>query len=449
MTVTIKRRSSRRAVEPHVCWQRLGEASCVGDETSLRAAHRLSQRMPSLSADAFVAANTVTRFLLAQKWRYHPNVYSLPEMVERRAGNCLGLSCLYGALLEARGLQPTYELVVGPKAFHRRDEQVILDHLLGGHVFSFESPLLPERAVRGCELLHFCTLEHPRLVLEGKRFETTTLAEQEPSEITAESVRVINYQQLVSMVLYERAHGLCDGLRPDLALAQRLLERAHGLDPQNAELVYEQSTIALQQFDDESFDRAFATYTSKEETHSQYYLQRHYLSGSVEDLDRGLVGNPTDMRLWTLRHVVFEQDQSTQRANFAVVAQCVARSEFMNLGTFYAQHAYLLAKLFPNDAVSLLKRSRDAGTNPFVYHLALVGLGLSKKVRWSGKDTLDDHLAPLLQELAPTTPWQETRLAWITRNHPECRGRWDSVVQQYGGRRTFRDTVAILEHCWN
>ena len=408
------------------------------------AVERLASKVPTLSSRAFDAANELAKFLLSKGWRYDLRTYQLPRMFKRKAGNCLGLSHLYGALLQAKGFQPEYELVVGPNGYQRRHEQTVLQRLLSGEVFSFDEPLLPERQMEGSDLLHFCTLEHPRLVLDGKRFETTTLAEQEPSTVTGEAIRPLSYQALTGLVLYEQANADCNGKSPDFDLGQRLLQQAVECDPENREVLSEQATIALHMFRDDEYASSQNAYAAVEGNDSQYFLQRYYLLGDEADLDRGLEKNPTDMRLWVLRHVVLEQDIRTQRANFAVAAQCIARSEILNLGDFYAQHAVLFGKLFPDDAVPLLEFSRNAGTNPFEFHLALLALCKKKEKKGIYQRLLHDTF----KKYPPKSPLQAVRLLFHARSVPAYAEQWQSLQDQFGRYRTFQSTVAALEHQW-
>src|SRR3989344_123702 len=406
---------------------------------------KFALNVPQLASRAFDAANGLTRFLLAKGWRYDLRTYQLFRMFKKKTGNCLGLSCLYGALLQAKGFQPEYELVVGPNGYQRRIEQGVLDRLLSGGVFPFDEPLLPERQMQGGDLLHFCTLEHPRLVLDGQRFETTTLAEQEPSTITGESVRSLSYQALTGLVYYEQANAACNGKRPDFTLGQQLLQEAIACDPENREALSEKVTIPLHAFEDDEYAASQGAYAEIGGNDSQYFLQRYYLFGDEADLDRGLEKNPTDMRLWVLKHVVLEQDIRNQRANIAVAAQCIARSEILNLGDFYAQHAALLGKLFPEDAISLLGSSRNASTDPFGFYLALVALSGKQKVSTLYINRL---LNVMGEKYRPSSPFQEARLFFHLKSHPRYSDRWDSLCCQFGNRRTFQDTVAGLEQQW-
>lgn len=408
------------------------------------ALEKFALRVPTLSLRAFDAANELTTFLLQKGWRYDLRTYQLPHMLRRKAGNCLGLSCLYGALLKAKGFQPHYELVIGPNGYQRRYEQTVLDRLLSGEAFSFDEPLLPECQMQGRDLLHFCTLEHPRLVLDGKRFETTTLTEQEPSSVVGEYIRPLSYQALTGLVLYEQANAACNGKSPDFDLGQRLLQQAMECDPENREVLSEQATIAMHMFRDDEYASSQQAYVSADGNDSQYYLQRYYLLGDEADLDRGLEKNPTDMRLWVLRHVVLEQDIRTQRANFAVAAQCIARSEVLNLGDFYAQHAALLAKLFPEDAVALLEFSRNAGTNPFEFRLALLALCKKKEKKGIYRRLLRDTF----KKYPPKSPLQAVRLLFHARTVSGYADQWQALQDQFGKYRTFQGTVAALEHQW-
>lgn len=435
-------------MQPPRSFELFATSSGVENGEALRAAALIRQPRELLRQDAFAAANQVTSRFLARGWRYDTKTYRLADMLKRKAGNCLGLTCLYGAVLQHHGFRPEYELVIGPKSYQRRDEQDVLDFLLGGHAFPFSAPLLPERPVRG-EKLHFSTLEHPRLVLDGERFETTALQEQGPSPIEGEVVRAIDYQQLMSCVLFERAHQASLGEKPDFTMAEQLFDAALETDPGNREIHAEKSMLAFRFFRDTAFEKARDAYADAPGKDSKYCLQRFYLFNEVEDLNRALEGNPTDMAAWALKHIVGEKDTASQRANCAVAAHCVARSEVLNLGDFYAVHAPVLAAAFPKDAVSLLKAARDAHTNPFEYYFALLALGLCKGVEWSGKDKPTDYLQALETGCVSRSPLQETRLCFIAKSLPGYGSRWEKLSRQYHCRRTFRSAVRHLEEQWS
>ena len=406
---------------------------------------RLDRKVGNLPADPFDAANATTNRLLENGWRYNSGIYLLSDMLRRRAGNCLGLSCLYGSLLEAHEFEVGYELVIGPKGFQCRDEQGLLDFMLCGHAFPFHSPLFPTRPAKGEKLL-FCTLGHPRLVIGGKRFETTALQEQGPSQIRGERIRQLSYRELVGLVYYERAHGA--RLAHDLSGANQLLNVACGFDPCNDGAYAERAQTAFDMFDEEAFERALKKFKTFSVTDSNYLLERYLMCGDRSDLEKSLQANPTNMRAWPLVHVIYESDAGNQRANLAIAAQCIARSGSLNLGDFYATYASSFARLFPGHAVSLVKQSCDSGTDDFEHHFAMAMLGSCKGVKWTARENPHDYLAKIMRRRDSIPPLQKTRLLFAVKRLSACNGDWEEHKSQYAGRKTFQATVDSLDQQW-
>lgn len=428
----------------HPSFKLFGEVSGVCASESL--VRRFCRNIGSLPTDQFEAANAVTNRLLQSGWCYGLHEYKLKEMMRRKAGNCLGLSCLFGAVLEFFGFQPKFELVVGPKGYQSKDEQDLLDHMLCGRAFSFHSPLLPERPAKG-EKLSFATLEHPRLVLDGKRFETTILQEQGPSEVRGEYVRHLNgYENLAGLVCYERAHGARIGY--DFVQAEKFHGQALELDPENHGVFAEQAETALEIFDDDLFFQARDNYERLEADHSNYRLQKYLMFGNITDLDLALRANPTNMLAWTQKNVVLERDAGNQRFNFAIAAQCVARSEALSLGDFYTAHAAELVKLFPSHAVTLVKRSLGSSTDVFCHNLALALIGSCKNIRWFGKSSPQDHLAQAFRLCPQNSPLQKTKLLFAARRLSTCNGEWSEHCSKFRDRETFRSAVDLLRWQW-
>ncbi|MSU60600.1 MAG: hypothetical protein EXS52_01640 [Candidatus Staskawiczbacteria bacterium] len=415
-----------------------------GTATQQQIILKLCREVEKLPAEPFSAGNAITHSLLEKGWRYGLHTYCLKDMLSLRAGNCLGLSALYGALLTARGFQPEYELVIGPQSYQSRDEQELLEHLLSGQAFSFHSPVLPERQEGGEKLL-FCTQEHPRLVLGGELFETTALQQQGPSDIRGQRVRKLNYTGLMGLVYYERAH---QALINDARTASRLLAQARKMDPDNHGVFAEETDLSLASFDDDLFDRASKQLRDSDQKDSKNWLQKYCLFGVMSDLEKALGANPTDMCAWPMKHVLCEGDVPNQRANFAVAAQCIARSEILNLGNYYATYAARGAKLFPDHVVSLVKKSRDKSTNPFGHHLALALLGSCRGVVWKGRDKPHDHLAELNKRSSAFTPFQRTLLLYAAKRLSEGNGAWEKHLGQFGERKTFKATVDLMDRQW-
>ena len=438
---------TERKAKTSVDYFRMFSEACgtKGNTRLLSAGTHLYGSIGELPSDPFEAANAITVHLLEKGWSYGLEKYRLKDMLSCKAGNCLGLSCLYGAILGAKGFAPSYELVVGPKAFQGRDEQDLLTHLMCGHAFPFHAPLLPERSAPGEKLL-FSTMEHPRLILGGKRFETTVLERQRPSQIKGEWVRQLDFKALTGLVCYESSHGA--RIRHDYEKASEFHKQALELDPDNREIFVERAELAWHMLDDRSFMQAAKEYVDSKANHSKYWLAKYMFFGDLADLDLALLGNPTDMRAWPLKNVICERDAGSQRANLAVAAQCIARSEILNLGDFYAVYSAMLAKLFPNIAVSVVKSSRNSKTDCIDYHLAMALLGSCKGVKWTSKSRPHEHLASLMQCFSFLSPLHKTRVLFAATRLSKCSAEWKSHCKKFAGSKIFQNTLSLLEKQW-
>lgn len=391
----------------------------------------LSNFSGCFSKKPFQTANKITDRLLQMGWDYGIDGYRLNDMLRRKVGNCLGLSCLYGSILVENGFSPEYELVVGPKGYQRETEIDLLECLLRGDYFSFDQPVMPEKA-EDFQHLEFATLMHPRLKFDGDIFETTTLNYQEPSTIEGESIRILSEDQLLALVLFERGYQERIDLRPDFDRAKKLLLESLKKDPQNRMAWAELAKIAWDSFDDRLFFQARNGFLSAEDNDSQYLLERYWLLGNVEDLDRALFCNSTNMIAWWQKNVALEKDLRTQRVNCAVAAQCVARSGVLDLGNFYSTNAHLLALLFPNDALNLVAGSLSKKTRRFDYQIALAMLGLPE----------------MLDDLSPSSPIELARLAFAQKILRKESNAWMFVSRRFGDSKIFQSVASLLERQW-
>lgn len=411
----------------------INEFACVSEAntSTVKRACRFVEEIGKLPQSTFAAANKITDQLLKKGWWYQSNVYCLQDMLRRKAGNCLGLSCFFGAVLESNGFEPKYELITGPKGFQQKDEESILNRLVEGEYFSFDQPLMPERPTEG-EKLYFATLEHPRLVLDGEAFETTTLEHQGPSTITGENIRPLQRDELLGSVLFERGHQARVGSRSNFTLSKELLLATLERDPKNQDVYTGLAQIACNFFDDDSYEQACNAYLAVEGNYSEFFLERYLMLGNPEDLDRVLGKNPTNMIAWWIKNVVLEKDLRTKRANCAVAAQCIARSEVLDLGDTYSIYAYMLQDLFPDDAFSLIKGALSKKTNRFSYGIALAMLG--------------DR--GLLGRIQPQSPLEEVRLAFAFKYLDEGETPWKDVCNKFGESQIFQRVASSLERQW-
>lgn len=351
-------------------------------------ARQLFVGMGTVPGDPFSMAAVMKRTLRRQGFRDIPGAFSLPDMLARRGGNCLGLTLLVGAELAAHGHEVGCVLRVNP-----RDDV----HAAGAEHFALlTDPIegvdcdsrLPEARDQSARF-RFSPAEHASLSLRDDRgverpFECTGLSPAHAGEDPgwapeAESVRRVSFAELASCIYSERAKALLlAGEQTGVARARRsvlLALRAVRMWPDNREAwaqVWKAARILA--LGGPHLTRrcqiiaavAAGRYLSAAADDSLWHFTTYRMTGDERHLDAALARFPSDAEAYYAKHVaaLIEPDMDTddearERAcrGFIIAAWCHAESELFDLQSFYHRHRADLIELFGHDELMELENS--------------------------------------------------------------------------------------------
>lgn len=355
---------------------RLAVAGGAADAPGCAAAARALFAGP-LPAHPYDAAVQAKRRLAARGFRDHATAFALPDMLERRAGNCLGLTLLVGALLIDRGHRVELVVSLGP-----------LDDVHDAGMAYFARLHDPRRGVDGDSRLpeagdrssrfRFAPLEHASIVLPGaggdRPFEATNLVDLEVPPgwaPAAEARRRIDFDRLVAAVWCERAKALLRAAPGEPAAWPRALGlalRAVRGDAGNREAWAEVWQAARLVGRPRLAAAAKARHEAAGGDDSLCWFTRYRMTGEEACLDRALARLPAYAEAYLEKHVVCagrgvlgedgEGDLLDElRRRFAIAAWMVATSEVLDLEALYRRHAALIERLFSAEELAALLAS--------------------------------------------------------------------------------------------
>lgn len=374
-TLSIASRGSHReplTADPLLRLAQVGGAAAP--EACARSARELvTERLP---ADPFDAAVRIKRLLAARGFRDDPTAFALPDMLARRAGNCLGLTLLIGGVLIDRGHDVEFVVQLDP-----------LDDVHDAGVEYCGRLHDPARGVdadsrlpdaRDCSpRFRFVPVEHSSIVLPGagagRVFEATSLTDLEASPgwaPAAEARRTLGFTALSAAVWCERAKALVrrapdepDAWRAALGLALRAArsDRDHReawTEVWQAARVLGRGALAA---------AAMAQHARHGGDDSLFWFTRYRMTGEEVCVDRALARLPEYADAYLEKHVVVplvrgaaDEALDEIRRRFAIAAWMVARSEILDLEPLYRRHAAIIARLFGPDELAALLASFDA-----------------------------------------------------------------------------------------
>lgn len=276
------------------------------------------------------------------------NKMLLQGMVGQWQGNCLGISLLLGALLKDHGFECSFEVFTRPMDAIDAEDQRLFGELVRGEHFTYDRPLLPRLSLKPLQPMYrFVPVEHPVLMVQGRRFETTCLEDinDDPFWVPkAERVQPVAFEALLGVVYIDRAQTMFGRAAPERirALIARGLERW----PQNREgwlllwkVACETGDAALQR---DAAER-YACFAGDD---SRFYHGMYLITGDIAWLDAALAKFPASVLSFVERHVVHGGDERETRFNLAVAAWCVANSNILDLGRFYGEYRSVTGRLF-------------------------------------------------------------------------------------------------------
>ncbi|HBV58239.1 MAG TPA: hypothetical protein DEB73_03210 [Candidatus Magasanikbacteria bacterium] len=418
------------------------EVSAAGSE-DMAALDELDHNIGQLPPEPLKAAEAIRSHLIKEGYEYG-NSFRLQDMLKKKQGNCLGLACLIGGLLERRGFHPEYNLLLGPKDYAYSREVELFEEFVQGDHFDFDNPIRPLVSEEINDFT-FVALEHPILVLNGKQFETTDLVPEsefentKPFEIKSERSTKISYAELASNVLVSRAVSeLFDNPKPNYALARKLLAEAIRRWPNNREAYAKIRNLANNFFDDEQEETSRKKYLALGGDDSRFFDEKYSITHDPSDLDKVLERHPSYIEAYVDKEVYNETNHRNARFAFAVAAQCVARSQTLDLGKFYVYNSKKFAKLFgKEDVVRFIVSAAEDFKDFFSYNIALYELTGDKK-----------YLTKIKQDGLITCPFQEA-FFYYTLEHmngklpKQYQEKYRAFLEQYGNRRTFNEQWTV------
>lgn len=340
---------------------------------------RVARRDPRGQASALEAARRVKRQLVRDGFRDDAMTFLVHDMLERRAGNCLGLTLLIGAALIDAGhddvgfvlrLNPYDDVHDAGKEHHAL--------LCGDDGGVDPDSRLPE-AGDVSSRFRFVPVEHASLVLSDDQgvaqpFEATNLARDALDSAwapDAETVRRISFDEASSIVLSDRAKMEVRTRLPGSVRAtgspaeRRVLRRALRLLlwstrawPENREAWAEiwrvaSSLAGVAPGHGGSEARvmaiAHARYASFASSDALYHFTLYRMTRDVRHLDEALARFPEYAEALFERKVVCElasKDRDATRRALLIVAWMVAESEILSLERFYREHYDVFAAVF-------------------------------------------------------------------------------------------------------
>jgi len=377
-----ERRSSDVTGAPFLRLAMVGGA--IDSVACARAAQSLiSERLPDHPFDAAVR---VKRILAARGFRDEATAFALPDMLERRAGNCLGLTLLIGAVLIDRGHEVEFMVRLDPlddvhdaglehfARLHDPTRGVDVDSRL---------PEAHDRAARH----RFVPVEHASIVLPGaggdRPFEATNLVDLEvpPGWVpAAESIRRVGFAQLAATVWCERAKALVRTNPGDAAIWRQVLTLVlRGLrgDPGNREAWTEVWQAARVLSRPALAAAAMARHASAGGDDSLFWFTRYRMTSDEACLDRALALLPAYAEAYLEKHVVLPLSRRASqdtlddvidelRRRLAISAWLFATSEVLELESLYRRHAALVTRLFSAEelAAQLASFGECGGLDP-------------------------------------------------------------------------------------
>jgi hypothetical protein len=318
----------------------------------------------------------IKRLLAAGGFRDDATAFTLPDMLARRAGNCLGLTLLIGAVLIDRGHDVEFVVRLDPLDDVHDAGVEYCGRLHDPRRGVDADSRLPEARDRSARF-RFVPVEHSSLVLPGvdvdRVFEATNLVDLEVSPgwaPAAEAKRTLGFAELTSAVWCERAKALMrrapgepDTWRAALGLALRAARGDRG----NREAWSEVWQAARALGRDALAATAVERHASGGGNDSVFWFTRYRMTGDETCLDRALVQLPEYADAYLEKHVVVPLANGVAddaldeiRRRLAIVAWMVARSEVLDLESLYRRHGAIVARLFSPEELATLLASFDA-----------------------------------------------------------------------------------------
>jgi hypothetical protein len=352
-----------------------------GDLKTLRKFEAFVSSLPELPTDPYAAATEIRRTLIHDGYRYETTALTLQDILKRKAGNCLSLSALIGAALEMRGFSPEYEVIMNPHDAIYRMDLKLFEALQNGEYFQHDNPPLSQE-ISEFHDYRFVPLEHPALLLEGKRFETTSLEEElherptDWAKMTADRTQKIHFKELCGAMLVDRARILHDYSRAPYEDVRKLLVEGIRAWPMNREAYATAKEIAEANFDDGLRNTSGKRYEEIGGDDPRFHFTMYEWFGDAARIDRALELYPAYMPAYVAKNVDLAKSERDARFSFSVAAYCYANSGELDLRNLYIQYGPRIMSWIGQERYGkLAKKLGLKKYNPYRYAMALAEQG--------------------------------------------------------------------------
>lgn len=403
-----------------------------GTAATLKQAEAFMDGLPPLPPEPYAAAREIRRHLIDSGYVYDNTSFVLPDLLKKKAGNCIGLTALIGSALEARGFSPEYEVIMNPRDGIYRMDLKLMHALQKGEYFDYNDPQLPEESSEFHDY-RFVPLEHPALVLGGKRFETTNLdVDQDQPEnwstMGSDRLTKISFRELCGAILVDRARVASDFSKMPYQEVKDLLIRGIRLWPGNREAYATAKDIAEENFDDAFREAAVKKYLALDGDDARFYFTRFEWLDDPNDLDRALELFPAYVQAYLEKNVDRASSDGDARFAFSVAAYCCANSGELDLRNLYLQYGEQMVSWIGKDEyLRLSKKLKLPSFNPVRHALLLSKLGDAKALeRYVGRHGW------------PKTPKEQTILALAGKGTaPMFAEKLTELRNVFGAQKSF------------
>jgi hypothetical protein len=350
------------------------------DENTRQEFTELVRSMPDLPRDPFQAAVEVKKHLYGKAgFIYNAGTFLVGDVFRTKSVNCLSGPLLVGALLDERGINPRFQVLINPQDEMPELERKYLERKRSG---SIELALEPTDFV---PMYRFAPIEHTVLDIDGNLFDTT-VPDKHTVYLGETAHKGLDFRQMMGFVFHDRAILAMEDEERDEARNLLKQGRRHYANHDSALALL--ADLAFEQFDDVEHEELVREFNKVGQTNSRTLLDKFLISrrtnerSDLSSLEEALKSYPTyASAMGFLAQELCDSEPENARKLFGITSHMFADSTELNLGDFYVQHAGCLTKHWDQgtiaDFMEHLGMDSDAGKGlwgVFHYHLVLYSL---------------------------------------------------------------------------
>lgn len=316
----------------------------------------LANRVLVTETDPFKAGIQVKSQLRKLGYHYDDHVFKLGDMLQKKSGNCLGLTLLVGAILAYNGIEPDYQVILNPKDSVDEADGEMFDRLFEDNpqkrLINHKDPDLfslreweddlkdsPDRNHR------FVALEHPALNFGDKNLELTNL---EDEAVHADwfpkydRKTKLTYGQLASCILTEDIKRLTNFANPtpqEYAKVVGIFKKAIQDWPENREAYSILAMYAARHGDMNLAQQCADKYEKIGGDDVRYFMTLYTLTSDPKYAEKAFWKNPHNLNAFYEFKVANAKDKLSKKRYLAVASWMAAFSSFVDLESFYEEHA--------------------------------------------------------------------------------------------------------------